>query len=132
MERIPSPFENFLEMSLLEKGEGNCKIGLAYRKEVTNYHGVYHGGAIASLADTAAVQALRTIQEGPYLTVKLAIQYKSPSQSPEIIAEAKTRQLKSKLFQSDIVVRDQEGKLIAEATVQSFLPSWQKTPPFLA
>ena len=55
MEEIKSPFENFLKMYIIEKEAGFAKIGLKHRKEVCNPHDMFHGGAIASLADTAAV-----------------------------------------------------------------------------
>lgn len=125
MEEIASPFENFLEMRLLERGQGFSKIGLSYRKEVTNFHGIFHGGAIASVADTAAVQALRSLHPGPYLTIELIVHYRAPSQAAEIFAEARASHRKTKVFQSEVLITDSEGKLIAEATVKSFLPSWQ-------
>ena len=61
METINSPYEQFLDMRIVEKREGFCKIGISYRKELTNPHGNYHGGTIASIVDTATVQGLRTI-----------------------------------------------------------------------
>jgi uncharacterized protein (TIGR00369 family) len=58
MDKINSPYENLLDMYIAEKKEGFCKIGLSYRKELTNPGGNFHGGAIASIVDTAAVQGL--------------------------------------------------------------------------
>jgi acyl-CoA thioesterase len=132
VEQIPSPFENFLGMRLVERGPGFSKISLAYRKEVSNFHGIFHGGAIASIADTGAVQALRTLHPGPYLTAELNVKYKSASQAAEIFAEAKASHWKSKVFKTEIVIKDPAGKIVALATVKSFLPAWnprQKTAP---
>lgn len=125
MERMDSPYENFLQMNILEKGEGSCKIVLFYRKEVTNPHGNFHGGVIASVVDTAAVQALRTLSlPGPYLTVNLDIRYKNPSMASKIFAEAYTRHLKGKLFLTEVKVVDSDDKFVAQASVKSFLPKW--------
>lgn len=125
MEKINSPYENLLQMYIAEKKEGFCRIGLVYRKELTNPHGNFHGGAILSIVDTACVQGLRTIfPQGPYLTVDLHIRFKNPSQSAEIFAEARPRHLKGKFFKTDIKILDKEDKLIAEADVKSFLPKW--------
>ena len=55
----------------------------------------------------------------------MEIRYKSPSNSPEIFAEAKPQHLKGKFFKTNITVLDKEGKAIAEAEVKSFLPEWQ-------
>ena len=125
-EKIPSSFENFLGISIIEKSEGTCRVGLDYKKEVTNFHGDFHGGAIATLADTAAVQSLRTLTPySPYLTVNLDIRFKKPSRAARIVAEAKSSHVKGKFFRTEVRVTDPEDQLIAEAEVKSFLPRWK-------
>lgn len=127
MDETHPPYECLLQMYFVERSEGFCKIGLAYRKELTNPHRNFHGGAIASIVDTAAVQGLRTIApDGPYPTVDLSVRFRSPSQSSEIFAEARPKHLKGKFFKTDIRVVDKEGKLVAEAEVKSFLPNWNR------
>ena len=127
MERINSPYENLLQMYIADKKEGFCKIGLLYREKLTNPHANFHGGALLSIVDTAAVQGLRTIfPQGPYLTVDLRIRYKKPSNASEIFAEAKPRHLRGKFFTTDVKVLDNENKLIAEAQAKSFLPKWNE------
>lgn len=112
-------------MYITEKKEGFCRIGLSYRKELTNPHGNFHGGVITSIVDAATVQGLRTIfPEGPYLTVDLRIRYKSPSNASQIFAEARPKHLRGKFFVTDIVVLDKDNKLIAEAQAKSFLLEW--------
>jgi uncharacterized protein (TIGR00369 family) len=126
MERMNSPYENLLDMYIAEKSQGFCKIGLPYRKELTNPHGNFHGGAIASLIDTAAVQGLRTIfSKGPYWTVDVNIRYKKPTDSGELFAEARPKHLKGKFFITEVKVIDKENNLIAEAQIKSFLPEWE-------
>ena len=128
MEKINSPYEQLLQMYIEEKSEGFCKIGLHYRKELTNPHGNFHGGAILSIVDTATVQGLRTVfPQGPYLTVDLQIRFKAPSHSAKIFAEARPSHLRGKFFQSDIKILDEADKLIAEAAVKSFLPKWVRS-----
>ena len=127
MERMISPFENLLGMYIIEKEEGFCKIGISYRKELTNPHGNYHGGAIASIIDTATVQGLRTIfPKGPYLTVDVNIRYKKPTNSPELFAESRPQHLRGKFFSTKVRVLDKEQNLVAEAQVKSFIPTWGK------
>lgn len=127
MERINSPYENLLDMYIVDKSEGFCKIGISYRKELTNPHGNFHGGAISSIIDTAAVQGLRTIfPKGPYLTVDVNIRYKKPTNSAEIFAEARPKHLKGKFFITEVKVIDKDNNLFAEAQLKSFLPAWEK------
>jgi uncharacterized protein (TIGR00369 family) len=126
MERMNSPYENLLQMYIDKKSDGFCRIGISYRKELTNPHGNYHGGTIASIIDTATVQALRTIfPEGPYLTVDVNIRYKKPTNSAELFAEARPKQLKGKFFITEVKVIDKDNNLFAEAVVKSFLPAWK-------
>lgn len=127
MEKNICPFDNLLQMHFVKKEKGFCKMGLSYRKDLTNPHGNFHGGAIASLIDATVVQGLRTIfPTGPYLTVDLAIRYKSPSVSAEISAESRPERLKGKFFKSKVKVLDKENNLIAEAEAKSFLPNWKE------
>ncbi|MFA5088426.1 MAG: PaaI family thioesterase [Candidatus Omnitrophota bacterium] len=128
MEKMASPYENFLGMYIVEKeeGRGKVKIGLPYRKELCNPMGTLHGGAIASLADTAAVQAIRTlVPSGLYLTVGLSVQYKNPAKTPVLFAQAQTAHLRGKIFKSVVEIIDSEGTLCAEAEVTSYLPKWE-------
>lgn len=125
MGKINSPYEQLLRMYIEEKSEGFCKIGLHYRKELTNPHGNFHGGVILGIVDTATVQGLRTVfAQGPYLTVDLQIRFKAPCHSAKIFAQARPRHLRGKFFHTDIKVLDEADKLIAEAAVKSFLPKW--------
>lgn len=127
-EKIASPFENLLQMYIVEKAEGFCKIGVRHRKELTNPHNNFHGGLIASIIDTAVVQALRTISPlGPYLTVHLEVRYKSPSQDDEIFAIAHPSHLRGKFFQTEVEVVNKKNAVIAQAKVKSFLPSFSPT-----
>jgi len=126
MEKIDSPYETLLEMYIVEKRKGFCKIGISYKRELTNPHGNYHGGVIASIIDTATVQGLRTIfPQGPYLTASLEIRYKNSSNSSEIFAEAKPEHIKGKFFKTAVKVLDRDNRVIAEAEVKSFLPKWE-------
>ncbi|RLC35391.1 MAG: hypothetical protein DRZ76_00215 [Candidatus Nealsonbacteria bacterium] len=125
MERINSPYENLLQMYIDQKIKGFCRIVISYRRELTNPHANYHGGAIASIIDTAAAQGLRTIfAEGPYLTVEAVIRYKKPSQASQLFAESRPKHLKGKFFISEVKVIDKDNNLFAEAQVKSFLPAY--------
>jgi uncharacterized protein (TIGR00369 family) len=125
MEKIPSPFENFLGMYVVEEKEGACTIGLGFKKELTNFHGNFHGGVIASIIDTAAVQALRTLcAEGPFLTVGLEIRYKKPTMSSEIFAKAQAKQLRGKFFETEVSVIDKENNTVAQGQVKSLVPNY--------
>ena len=131
MEIINSPYEKLLQMYIIERNEDTCKIGLRYRKDLTNPHGYFHGGVIAAIIDVAAVHALRTIfPQGPFFTVNLDVRYKQLAASGEIIAEARSRYLKGKFFETEVKVVNSQNELIAQARVKSFLPNYTNEPAF--
>ncbi|OGP52606.1 MAG: hypothetical protein A2Y65_08135 [Deltaproteobacteria bacterium RBG_13_52_11] len=113
-----SPFGRHLGVEVLEVGDGCAMIKLPYRAELTNPNGKLHGGAIASVADTAMAVAVGSIlgEPGRHSTVKLEIKYKAPVTGGEIIAEAKVTRRKQTVFLGEAVVKDGNGQVVAIAT----------------
>jgi len=119
-----APFEKLLRMKILEAKDGFAKTMMPYRKKFTNPHGILHGGAICSLADTAAAVSLHTkCHDGIFFTVKLDIEFKSAIEDGEIFAEARIIKRKGKFFFSRIEVKDGKEKLLATGSAILFVPS---------
>ena len=55
------PFPNFLGMKLEKLAAGEAQIALPTPRKLRQYQGIVHGGALASLADTAATFAALTL-----------------------------------------------------------------------
>ena len=53
-----SPYYRLLGMEVKEIKEGESRIGMPFKQGLTHPYGIVHGGAIASLADTAVAMAL--------------------------------------------------------------------------
>ncbi|MEW5922268.1 MAG: PaaI family thioesterase [Bacillota bacterium] len=47
------PFAKFMGFALEELSPGYARLSTVFKKELLNFHGVIHGGAIFSLADAA-------------------------------------------------------------------------------
>lgn len=125
MEIIDSPFEDLLGIEILEKNEGSAVIRVSKKKELTNFLGIFHGGVLASIADTAAVQALMGFTtKGPYYSVTLNIKFKKPADCDFITAQAQARHLKSKFFETNITITDPHQVVLAIVTVKSMLPNY--------
>ena len=119
-----APFEKLLNIKILEVKDGFAKIMMPYRKKLTNPHGIVHGGAICSLADTAAAISLCTKYEGRiFFTAKLDMEFKSAIEDGEIFAEATIMKRKGKFIFSRIEVKDGEEKLLATGSAILFVPS---------
>ena len=63
-----------LDVQLMELDAGRCVLGLAYRPELSQQHGYFHGGAIGAIADVAGGYAACSI--APADTDALTVEYK--------------------------------------------------------
>jgi uncharacterized protein (TIGR00369 family) len=74
---------------------GNVCLELPYSERVTQQHGFFHGGGVASLADTAAGYAAYTTmdQDQQPLTVEFKISLLAPAQGQSV--EARGRVIKA-------------------------------------
>ena len=111
------PFVQLIGMELVELGVGEAIIRLDMPDELRQPYGLLHGGATASLIDTATAFAiLGNLAKGEMAsTVDLTIQYLRPHTEGAITCTAKvTRAGKRLIFVSAEVVNEQ-GKLVATA-----------------
>ena len=85
------PYAHLLGIELDEISEGVATLGLNVRKELKQNHGVVHGGAIASLIDTAMAFAIITLlAPGEKVsTVDLTVSYLRPLTKGRITARAR-------------------------------------------
>jgi acyl-CoA thioesterase len=111
------PFAKLLGLELVALSSGTATLGLTIRKELKQNHGVVHGGAIASLIDTAtafAIISLLTAKER-VTTVDLTISYLRPLTEGRITAAAKVLRAGRRLFVVSADVFDRDGKLSTTA-----------------
>jgi uncharacterized protein (TIGR00369 family) len=121
-----TPYYQLLQITLEEIDQGFARFRMPFRKELTHAYGVVHGGAIASLADTAAAFALMTmIQPGEKVTTaEFKINFLSPVPRGEMIGEARIVNKGKKLVLADMEVKNEEGKLLAKGiATYMILPS---------
>jgi len=117
-----APFEKYLGMEIIEAKDGFAKVKMPYRKEFTNPYGLIHGGAIASLADTAMAVAISSkYLHSSFYTVKLEIKFKSPSNKGEIFAEAKVISKRKRFIFGRIEIKDNQNKLLAQVSATFYL-----------
>ena len=112
-----APYPLHLGIEIVDRGEGFARLRLPYRKELTNPVGKLHGGAIASVADTAMAVAIGSFVKipGGHSTVKLEIKYKAPVTDGEVIAEGRVTRQKEKLFLAEALVTNGDGQVVATA-----------------
>jgi acyl-CoA thioesterase len=106
-----------LGLELDEIGSGTATLAVNIRRELMQNQGVVHGGAIASLIDTATAFAiLSLLAPGEKVTtVDLAISYLRPATRGRLKAVAKVVRAGRRLFVVSAEVFDRQGKLITTA-----------------
>ncbi len=111
------PFARLLGIELDDISPGTATLGLTVRKELTQNHGVVHGGAIASLIDTATAFAIISLLAAKerVTTVDLTISYLRPLTEGRITAVAKVVRAGRRLFVASAEVFDHQGKLSTTA-----------------
>ena len=115
-------YEKLLNIKILEKRDGKAKLSMPFQKELTNPYGVLHGGAIASLVDSAAATAVYSrYPEKKFYTVRLHLDFKSAVKSGTIFAEAHLTGQKRNFVFGKVVVADDGGTLIAEAAATFYI-----------
>lgn len=83
-------FPHVVGLVLEEVRRDYARMRLPYRPELRQPAGVVHGGAIATLIDTAVVPAIASGYEErrPLFTVNMLVQYMDPVAAEDAIAEA--------------------------------------------
>lgn len=111
------PFARFLGLELEEVARGTATLALQVRKELMQNQGVVHGGAIASLIDTATAFAIISLlaPREKVTTVDLSISYLRPAVGGPLRAIATVVRAGRRLFVVSAEVFDKQGKLIATA-----------------
>jgi uncharacterized protein (TIGR00369 family) len=88
----------------------------------TQMYGTVHGGVLATLADSVAAWAVfgKENVHGNPVTAEMKINYLKPVCSGKVVAEARNVHEGSRIFVSDVEVRN-EGKLVAKSLVTYYM-----------
>ncbi|HAF16545.1 MAG TPA: hypothetical protein DHU55_02205 [Blastocatellia bacterium] len=111
------PYARLLGIEVEEVSSGVATLALEVRKELTQNHGVVHGGAIASLIDTATAFAIISLlaPKERVTTVDLTISYLRPVNGGRLRATARVVRAGRRLFVVSAEVLDKTGKLTTTA-----------------
>jgi uncharacterized protein (TIGR00369 family) len=111
------PFASLIGIRLDELEFGHASLFLDVRDELKQNNGVVHGGAIASLIDTATAFAGTTVIRATerLATADLTIKYLGPLTSGRATALATVIKTGQRLITIAVDVQDQNGTPIAAA-----------------
>ena len=111
------PYARLLGLELGEVSSGAVSLHLDVRDELRQNQGVVHGGAVASLIDTAAAFAVLTqLEIGERVTTTdLTIHYLRPASSGRLTAQARIVRGGRRLFVLSVEVTNDQQILVATA-----------------
>jgi uncharacterized protein (TIGR00369 family) len=111
------PFARLLGIEIIAAGQGTATLRLAITDDLRQIHGVMHGGAIASLIDTATAFAIVPMMgpEEKFSTVDLMVNYLRPLKKGSATAQARVLRFGKRLITVAADVLDDGGDLSATA-----------------
>lgn len=110
-----APFERSLGMEIREAAEGTAVLTMPFTVKLAQGMGLLHGGALTSLADTAAAMAIKTLlPEGSHFaTVSLRTEFLAPVRRGVVTARARAIREEDRTFRGEASVTDEEGREVA-------------------
>jgi uncharacterized protein (TIGR00369 family) len=109
------PFADLIGLKLDSVAPGSATMSLAVREELKQNNRVVHGGAIASLIDSAAAFAVIPLlnQNETATTVDLTISYVRPLKAGVATASAKVLRAGGRIIVISAEVLDNDGNIAA-------------------
>ena len=110
-------FAQLLGLEIVELRRGEAALSMAVRPDLTRMTGIVHGGAIASLMDSASAFAVLTLL-GPdehTVTVDLTLHFLRPVSAGRIEARARVLRGGRRVFTVSIEATADAGKLVSTA-----------------
>ena len=111
------PFAQLLGLEIVSATRGTATLRMAIRSEFTQNYGILHGGAMASLIDTATAFAIVSQLTSPerFTTVDLTVNYLKAITAGTAVCEARVIRAGRRLLTLSAEVRDEAENLLAVA-----------------
>lgn len=111
------PYPSLLGFELVDLKYGEAVLKMQMRDELRQPYGLLHGGATASLIDTAmAFACISCLADGEQsTTIDLTVHYLRPHTSGEVLCTAKVLRAGKRILSVQAEAVNEEGKLIATA-----------------
>ncbi|HEX8129625.1 MAG TPA: PaaI family thioesterase [Pyrinomonadaceae bacterium] len=115
MTRIP--YAHLLGINFEDAARGTATVSMSARPELERFGGIMHGGALASLADTASAFAvLTTLEPGVQtVTVDLTLHYLRPVTEGKLTARASVLRAGRRIATVSVEVFNESGALVLTA-----------------
>jgi uncharacterized protein (TIGR00369 family) len=111
------PYAHLLGINFEDATRGAATLSMSARPELERFGGIMHGGALASLADTASAFAvLSTLEpEEQTVTVDLTLHYLRPVTEGKLTAHARVVRAGRRVATVSVEISNQSGALVVTA-----------------
>ena len=111
------PFARLLGIEIVRLEPGEAVLSMPFRAELTRMEGILHGGALASLMDSASAFAVLTLLEPDEqtVTVDLTLHFLRPVSEGRVEARGRVLRAGRRVFTVSIEATDAAGKSVATA-----------------
>ena len=111
------PYAQLLGINFEDATRGAATLSLSARPELERFGGIMHGGALASLADTASAFAvLSTLEPGEQtVTVDLTLHYLRPATAGKLTARARVLRAGRRVATVSVEILNESGALVVTA-----------------
>ncbi len=100
---LNQPLMPYIGARLSTISPGRASIEVVYQKNITQQHGLFHGGVSGAIADNAAGFAAMTLmdKEKEPLTIEFKINFLNIADGEKLVAEAKILQAGRSIFHGE-------------------------------
>jgi len=118
---LATPYIEGLAIEIEKWAPDGVRLRVPFAERLTNGGGAYHGGAVASLVDTAgaaAVWAGHDFDRGSRAaTISMTVNYVGATAYADLVADARCVKRGRDLSFAEITVSDPDGKALAVASL---------------
>jgi uncharacterized protein (TIGR00369 family) len=113
-----APFETMLGLKIENAAGGEALLTMPFTVKLANGGGVMHGGAMASLADTAVAMAIKSLLPNgtTFATTGLTMEFLAPVISGVVYARAQVKKSAGRTFQGACELLGEDRQLYARFT----------------
>jgi len=110
-------FRQLIGVIVTDHGDGRARAVLDADERHLNAHGTVHGGALATLCDSAMGTAVAAAGADGPVTVEMKVTYLRPAEPGEVVADAEVRKRGKRIIVVEAeVTQENETVALASAT----------------
>lgn len=111
-----APFERLLGIEIVKAEQGQATLTMPFRRDFSNGGSMLHGGAFVSLADTAAVMAMKSVlpPASHFGTINMVVDFQRPVTQGLVTALARVVDCGDRLWNAEVTLYDDQQQQVMQ------------------